>query len=98
MTDLRDWFAQLMDLIPAQRAAPVAYSSKHRRAPGTGDVKLGRDSGIRKLRRAMRRNALPPERMQVIETAERSAARRQHLYANSPDKMPSLLRSARANW
>lgn len=95
MNDMLGWFKDLMDLIPAMRAAPVAYSSKHMREPGAGEVRFGRDSGIRKLKRALRRNMVPPERMQVIETAMRSAARRQHLYANSPDRMPALLRSAR---
>jgi len=82
MKDLLDWLAQVTDTIPATRPFGWAGSSRYRRPAGTGGVRFGRDSGIRKLKRAMRRGMVPAERMQVIETAERSAARRAKVYAN----------------
>jgi hypothetical protein len=83
MNELWDWLVQLNRVIPAMRSPGVAYSSKYRREPGTGAVKFGHDSGLRKLKRAMRRGMVPAERMQVIDTAERSAARRHYRYMHA---------------
>lgn len=47
-------------------------------APFKGNVKIGKDSGFRKLMRAARRGKIPSERMVIIKTAERNAAKRKH--------------------
>ena len=51
-------------------------SSKHRRKPFFGNVKIVADSSLRKLMRASARGLIPDERQQVIDTAENSAHRR----------------------
>jgi len=58
------------------------WTSKHRRPPFKGKVRLTRDSSVRKLARALRRDMVPPERMVVIEQAKRSAASRAQAYAS----------------
>ena len=45
-------------------------------APFKGKVKIGKESGFRKLMRAARRGKIPSERMVIIKTAERKAAER----------------------
>ena len=50
--------------------------SKRSKEPFTGDVKIARNSSLRKLARAMRRGKVPDERQVVIENAMENALRR----------------------
>jgi hypothetical protein len=44
--------------------------------PFEGAVKIGPNSGLRKLARAMRRGMVPDERQVIIDTAMKNAAKR----------------------
>jgi hypothetical protein len=59
--------------------------------PFKGKVKIGKFSGLRKLMRAARRGMVPPERLFVIEQAEKKAA------LHPKDYMHSVARGW-ANW
>jgi hypothetical protein len=50
--------------------------SKRTRDPFTGDVKIARNSSLRKLARAMRRGKMPQERQFIIDQAMKTAHRR----------------------
>ena len=82
MKDLFDWLKRTTETIPATRPFGWTGTSRYHRPPGMGNVKLGSDSGIRKLARAMRRGCVPSERMQVIEAALTVAQKRADVYAN----------------
>lgn len=48
--------------------------------PFRGEVKIGKYSSLRKLKRAMRRGKVPPERQFVIDQAMKTAERRKEKY------------------
>lgn len=50
--------------------------ARNRRRHGKGGVRIGADSGLRKLMRAARRGTIPSERMFKIEQAMQRAAAR----------------------
>lgn len=54
-----------------------------RAKPFKGEVKVGKQSGLRKFMRAARRDKLPPEMLNVIALAQQSAAKRWTKYLNS---------------
>lgn len=58
--------------MPARRITR-AHVSKHNTKPGEGKVRIGRDTGLRKLMRAARRGKLPDDRMFTTQQAMRSA-------------------------
>ncbi len=82
MKDLFDWLRKATETIPATRPFGWAGTSRYHRQPGTGNVKLGSSSGIRKLARALRRGCVPSERMQLMQTALMVAGKRADVYAN----------------
>lgn len=58
------------------------WQSKRNKPRDTGDVKIRRDSSLRKLARAMRRGKVPDERQVIIDNAMASAQRRWQKYLN----------------
>lgn len=48
--------------------------SKHAAAPGTGKVRINRDSSLKKLMRAARRDMLPDDMMGLIVFAQKRSA------------------------
>ncbi len=51
--------------------------------PFKGSVRIGQHSSLRKLKRAMRRGTVPPERQVIIDTAMHNAAKRAEVYMHS---------------
>ncbi len=54
-----------------------------RRDPFRGEVRIFRNSSLRKLARAMRRGKVPSERQFTIDEAMKRAAKRWAVYLNS---------------
>ncbi len=52
------------------------HASKHKTPPFEGEIKFSKDTGLRKLMRAYRRNKVPDERQVIIDTAMKNAAER----------------------
>ena len=52
-----------------------------RSEPMKGRVRIFANSGLRKLKRAIRRGMVPPERQVIIDNAMANAARRRDKYA-----------------
>jgi hypothetical protein len=48
--------------------------------PFRGAVKITKHSSLRKLKRAIRRGMVPPERQVIIENAEENAQKRKEKY------------------